>query len=161
MAFINDYLSDEEMEMFKKLNIPYPHDTGKHGIIGYSPNAYKLKALRRTCTIDRAEEIYFFYCGTEKYDMENIPKDHYFYLIWNKELGNDIVTIILEQIYGQSNDNHKEHIISWKIVDCYSKYAGKITDEKIITKIKEALSVYDISGHPNIKADNSRVKFDF
>lgn len=160
MAFINDYLSNEEMEMFKKLNIQYPLATGINGIIGYSLGAYKLKALRETCTIDREEEIYFFYCGTERYDKENIPKEHYFYLLWNKELSNNIVTIVLEQKCKRI-DNSMEYLICWEMKSCYSKTGNINIDEKIILKIKEALSVYGIDGNPDYPIEDDLVEFNF
>lgn len=161
MAFINDYLSDEEEEMFKKLNISYPAATGITGIIGCSPNTYLLKALKRTCTIDRNEKLYFFYCGTEQYDMENIPNDHYFYLLWNKELGDKIVTIVLEKIYKSIDNNQTEHIIFWKIKKLYIEEEHKKIKELIILKIKEALSVYGIDGEPGYILKTTKVDFDF
>lgn len=161
MAFVNDYLSDDEMEMFKKLNISYPDATGINGIIGYSPNAYKFKVLRETCTIDREAEIYFYYCGTERYDKENIPKMQYFYLLWKEEFGNDILTIILERERKYDNENHSEKIIFWKKKDIYFVLTDNKINDKIILKIKEALSVYNISGDPDNKENNRRVDFDF
>lgn len=80
-----------------KKNISYPSATGISGIIGYTSEAYTLEILRPSCTIDREGKIYFFDCGLEKYDFDNIPTMRYFYLLWNKELGNDIVTVILEK----------------------------------------------------------------
>jgi len=53
MGFVNDYLTDEEQEMFRKRAIPNGA-TWKGGILGYEP----YDNVR--CTIDRENLVYLF-----------------------------------------------------------------------------------------------------
>jgi hypothetical protein len=72
MAFVNDYLTDKEKEMFRQRAIP----TGvfwKGGILGYNPYS-KVR-----CTLDRDEHIYLFNLGRH-HDTED-PYEHNFRLV--------------------------------------------------------------------------------
>ena len=57
--FVNDYLTDEEQEMFRKRAIPNgAHWRGEGAILGYEP--YDLMP----CTVDRENHVYLFDLGT-------------------------------------------------------------------------------------------------
>ena len=87
MGFVNDYLTDEEQEMFEKRAIPNGA-TWKGGILGCNlPN----KAI---CTIDRENHVYLFDLGTYHdaldFDLYN------FELVWDDVLGNIGVTFTMK-----------------------------------------------------------------
>lgn len=148
MAFINDYLNEEEMEEFKRKAIPFRNDYDSGIILGYNENATKSFLSRVECTFDREEKIYLFYCGTEKYDFENIPKEHYFKLVWENEFGNDAISMTLENKYKNFSGKAEDVIICWDItyLSLNINNAGK--KDKLISKLKEALAVYGFNGRP-------------
>ena len=55
MGFVNDYLTDEEQELFRKKAVHYgnPLYRERCGILGYEPYS-TVK-----CTVDREKQIYF------------------------------------------------------------------------------------------------------
>ena len=151
-GFVNDYLTKEEQEMFRKRAIPNGA-TWKGGILGYEP--YDLVP----CTVDRENHIYLFDLG--KYH-DALDLDLYnFELVWDDVLGNMGVTFTMkyedigEYIFGVGND------IIWKEFKLNLPYKLHSKRELIIDKIKEAMYTYGITGRPGAPIPEYKIEFDF
>lgn len=151
-GFVNDYLTVEEQEMFRKRAIPNGA-TWKGGILGCNlPN-------KARCTVDRENHIYLFDLGTYHdaldFDLYN------FELVWDDVLGNIGVTFTMkyedigEYIFGVGND------IIWKEFELNLPYKLHSKRELIIDKIKEAMLIYGISGRPGAPIPEYKIEFDF
>lgn len=154
--FVNDYLTDEEQEMFRKRAIP----NGAHwrgGILGYEG----CDDVR--CTIDRENHIYLFDLG--KYH-DALDLDMYnFELVWDDVLGNRGVTFTMkyeytsERIIGGVGRN-----IIWKDFKLNMQYElhpkRELVRELVIDKIKEAMQTYGTSGDIGWKP-KYKIEFDF
>ena len=151
--FVNDYLTDEEQEMFRKRAIP----NGAHwrgGILGYEG----CDDVR--CTIDRENHIYLFDLG--KYD-DALDLDMYnFELVWDDVLGNRGVTFTMkyeytsERIIGGVGRN-----IIWKDFKLNMPYEFHSKRELVIDKIKEAMQTYGTTGRPEAPIPKYKIEFDF
>ena len=87
MGFVNDYLTKEEQEMFRKRAIP----NGANwigGILGYEP--YDLVP----CTVDRENHVYLFDLG-KYHDALDLDLCN-FELVWDEMLGNIGVTFTMK-----------------------------------------------------------------
>ena len=151
-GFVNDYLTKEEQEMFRKRAIPNGA-TWKGGILGYEP--YDLVP----CTVDRENHVYLFDLGTYHdaldFDLYN------FELVWDDVLGNMGVTFTMkyedigEYIFGVGND------IIWKEFKLNLPYKLHSKRELIIDKIKEAMYTYGITGRPGAPIPEYKIEFGF
>ena len=155
MGFVNDYLTDEEQEMFRKRAIPNgAHWRGEGAILGYEP--YDLMP----CTVDRENHVYLFDLGTYHdaldYDLYN------FELVWDDVLGNIGVTFTMKYEYtseriigGVGRD------ILWKDFKLNLPYELYSKRELIIDKIKEAMQTYGTTGRPGAPIPEYKIEFDF
>ena len=151
-GFVNDYLTKEEQEMFRKRAIPNGA-TWRGGILGYEP--YDLVP----CTVDRENHVYLFDLGTYHdaldFDLYN------FELVWDDVLGNMGVTFTMkyedigEYIFGVGND------IIWKEFKLNLPYKLHSKRELIIDKIKEAMYTYGITGRPGAPIPKYKIEFGF
>ena len=152
--FVNDYLTDEEQEMFEKRAIPMGvWWRGKGAILGCDlPNKVR-------CTIDRENHVYLFDLGTYHdaldFDLYN------FQFVWDDVLGNIGVTFTMKYEYtseriigGVGRD------ILWKDFKLNLPYELHSKRELIINKIKEAMLTFGldegIGWEPKYK-----IEFDF
>jgi len=152
MGFVNDYLTKEEQEMFRKRAIPNGA-TWRGGILGYEP--YDLVP----CTVDRENHVYLFDLG--KYH-DALDLDLYnFQFVWDDVLGNIGVTFTMKYEYTS------ERIIGgvgcdilWKDFKLNLPYELHSKRELIINKIKEAMLTFGldegIGWEPKYK-----IEFDF
>jgi hypothetical protein len=152
MAFVNDYLTNEEKEVFKQKAIP----TGvfwKGGILGYDPYS-KVK-----CTLDRDKHIYLF--DLERHHDAEYLDEHNFRLVWDALSGNEAILIsarkrfLSESIPGNGCD------ILWHSFNLGLPKNLKSEKAIIIDKFKEALIVFELNGNPRWKKTNRIIKFDF
>ena len=151
-GFVNDYLTKEEQEVFRKRAIPNGA-AWRGGILGYEP--YDLVP----CTVDRENHVYLFDLGTYHdaldFDLYN------FELVWDDVLGNMGVTFTMkyedigEYIFGVGND------IIWKEFKLNLPYKLHSKRELIIDKIKEAMYTYGITGRPGAPIPEYKIEFDF
>jgi len=150
--FVNDYLTDEEQEMFRKRAIP----NGAHwrgGILGYEG----CDDVR--CTIDRENHVYLFDLG--KYH-DALDLDLYnFQFVWDV-LGNIGVTFTMKYEYTS------ERIIGgvgcdilWKDFKLNLPYELHSKRELIIDKIKEAMLTFGTTGRPGAPTPKYKIEFDF
>ena len=150
-GFVNDYLTKEEQEMFRKRAIPNGA-TWRGGILGYEP--YDLVP----CTVDRENHIYLFDLG--KYH-DALDLDLYnFELVWDDVLGNIGVTFTMKyESIGEYVDGVGRDII-WKDFKLNLRYELRSKRELIIDKIKEAMQTFGTSGDPGYKP-SYKAYFDF
>ena len=150
-GFVNDYLTKEEQEMFRKRAIPNGA-TWKGGILGYEP--YDLVP----CTVDRENHVYLFDLG--KYH-DALDLDLYnFELVWDDVLGNMGVTFTMKyESIGEYVDRVGRDII-WKEFKLNLPYEFRSKRELIIDKIKEAMQTFGTSGDPGYKP-SYKAYFDF
>ena len=151
MGFVNDYLTKEEQEMFRKRAIPNGA-TWRGGILGYEP--YDLVP----CTVDRENHVYLFDLG--KYH-DALDLDLYnFELVWDDVLGNMGVTFTMKyESIGEYVDRVGRDII-WKEFKLNLPYEFRSKRELIIDKIKEAMQTFGTSGDPGYKP-SYKAYFDF
>lgn len=152
-GFVNDYLTKEEQEMFRKRAIPNGA-TWRGGILGYEG----CDDVR--CTIDRENHVYLFDLGTYHdaldFDLYN------FELVWDDVLGNMGVTFTMKYEYtseriigGVGRD------IIWKDFKLNLPYKLHSKRELIIDKIKEAMYTYGTTGRPGAPIPEYKIEFDF
>ena len=151
-GFVNDYLTKEEQEMFRKRVIPNGA-TWRGGILGYEP--YDLVP----CTVDRENHVYLFDLG--KYH-DALDLDLYnFELVWDDVLGNMGVTFTMKyESIGEYVDRVGRDII-WKEFKLNLPYEFRSKRELIIDKIKEAMYTYGTTGRPGAPIPEYKIEFDF
>ena len=151
-GFVNDYLTKEEQEMFRKRVIPNGA-TWRGGILGYEP--YDLVP----CTVDRENHVYLFDLG--KYH-DALDLDLYnFQFLWDDVLGNIGVTFTMKyESIGEYVDGVGRDII-WKDFKLNLPYKLHSKRELIIDKIKEAMYTYGITGRPGAPIPEYKIEFDF
>ena len=151
-GFVNDYLTKEEQEMFRKRAIPNGA-TWKGGILGYEP--YDLVP----CTVDRENHVYLFDLGTYH---DALDLDLYnFQFVWDDVLGNIGVTFTMKyESIGEYVDGVGRDII-WKDFKLNLPYKLHSKRELIIDKIKEAMYTYGITGRPGAPIPKYKIEFDF
>ena len=150
-GFVNDYLTKEEQEMFRKRAIPNGA-TWRGGILGYEG----CDDVR--CTIDRENHVYLFDLG--KYH-DALDLDLYnFQFLWDDVLGNIGVTFTMKyESIGEYVDGVGRDII-WKEFKLNLPYEFRSKRELIIDKIKEAMQTFGTSGDPGYKP-SYKAYFDF
>ena len=153
MGFVNDYLTVEEQEMFRKRAIPNGA-TWRGGILGYEP--YDLVP----CTVDRENHVYLFDLG-KYYDALDLDL-YNFQFVWDDVLGNIGVTFTMKYEYtseriigGVGRD------ILWKDFKLNLPYELHSKRELIIDKIKEAMYTYGTTGRPGAPIPEYKIEFDF
>ena len=151
-GFVNDYLTKEEQEVFRKRAIPNGA-TWRGGILGYEP--YDLVP----CTVDRENHVYLFDLGTYH---DALDLDLYnFQFVWDDVLGNIGVTFTMKyESIGEYVDGVGRDII-WKDFKLNLPYKLHSKRELIIDKIKEAMYTYGITGRPGAPIPKYKIEFDF
>ena len=154
MGFVNDYLTKEEREMFRKRAIPIGvWWRGKGAILGYDKSDSEL-----LCTIDRENQIYLFDLGKDHASEDY--NEYNFALVWydlNDDKGIQFTIqrkYVGDYIIGVGCDMEWYNIKLGLSDKLYSK--RKI----ILDIIKEALTVYGVDGYPDLQP-NVNINFDF
>ena len=151
--FVNDYLTDEEQEMFRKRAIPIGvWWRGKGAILGYDPGDLVW------CTVDRENHVYLF--NIEKHhDAEDLDVEN-FKLVWDYLGKNEGITFTMkrefvgEYKFGIGND------IVWKNFNLYLSDELYPKREIIVDKIKEAMRTYGLGGRVGTMP-KYKIEFDF
>lgn len=158
MAFVNDYLTDEEIEKFRKLNISY----GKK-ICSVSDRAVgTMNSIIMggvICTIDRSNGMYLFYCGTDQaFGREEFWSPDFFIFIKEKKNETIVAKIGLERTHpnGFGEIYWKLYCINAQLYEKSVNYDSK----NVIDDLKNALRVYKVDGDPR-RIDVTGIKFDF
>lgn len=151
MGFVNDYLTDEEQEMFRKRAIPNGA-IWRGGILGYEG----CDNVR--CTIDRENHIYLFDLG-KYHDAVDLDLCN-FELVWDDVLGNNGVTFTMKYEYTSERVSGIGRDIRWKNFDLNLSYDFRSKRELIIDKIKEAMQTYGRSGQLETQP-KYKIEFDF
>ena len=143
MAFINDYLTEEEKKRFEKYGLNYPAGSGKETLkLGDDGTNCK-------CTVDRIQQIYLFHTTNSFQGRELIKMIDYFSLVFEKDGKGYVAYFDLEAI-----NNDKEYHKLWKMRGFDANLVKHLSDKEIVKYLKEALDVYGISGRKgNSKAN--------
>ena len=153
MGFVNDYLTDEEQEMFEKRAIPMGvWWRGKGAILGCDlPNKIR-------CTIDRENHVYLFNIG-KHHDAEDLDVEN-FKLVWDYLGKNEGIAFTMkrefvgEYKFGIGND------IVWNNFNLYLSDELYPKREIIVDKIKEAMRTYGLGGRAGT-IPRYKIEFDF
>ena len=152
MGFVNDYLTKEEQEMFRKRAIPNGA-TWRGGILGYEP--YDLVP----CTVDRENHVYLFDLG-KYHDALDLDLCN-FELVWDEMLGNIGVTFTMKhESIGEYVEGVGRDMI-WKDFKLNLPYEFYSKRDAIVDKIKEAMLTYGISGRLGAAIPKYKIEFDF
>lgn len=158
MAFVNDYLTEDEIEKFRKLNISY----GKmicdedNEAVG-TESAYFREGVR--CTLDRDKKMYLFYCGNDSsFGREELWSPDFFIFIQEKQNETIVTKVGLERTHpnGFSEIFWKLYFINAQLYEKRVEYDSK----NVIEDLKNALRVYKVDGDPR-RIDVTKIKFDF
>ena len=158
MAFVNDYLTEDEIKQFRRLNISYGKKISivSDKIVGTKNSRVYGGVI---CTIDRANGMYLFYCGDDSaFGREEFWSPEFFVFVQEKQNETIITRVGMEMLF----QNHHTQIC-WKLycinTKCYEtdrdSDSGNALDD-----LKAALRVYGINGDPR-KEKQPDVVFDF
>ena len=158
MAFINDYLTEEEIEKFRRLNISYGKKicVTSNEIVGTIKNRYFGGVI---CTIDRSNGMYLFYCGDDYgFGREELWSPEFFVFI--QEIQDKIIVtkVGLEETHP---NGYSQRV--WNIYSINSKYYEtniEYDSNSVISDLKAALIIYGFDGDPREK-DVSTTDFNF
>ncbi len=148
MAFVNDYLTEEEKAKFEEYNVLY-HEACNHAGLRVGVGSGRIK-----CTLDRERSIYLFHDINSIERREFIREVDYFVLVAVEEDKVSVAYFDLEDITTSTEYHMYWHMSSY---ECMS--VTNISNERIILYLKEALSAYGISGR--IGKSTAKVGFDF
>ncbi|MCR5208900.1 MAG: hypothetical protein K6C99_01670 [Lachnospiraceae bacterium] len=158
MAFVNDYLTEDEIEKFRKLNISY----GKmicnedNEVVG-TESAYYKEGIR--CTLDRDKKMYLFYCNDDQaFGREEFWSPEFFVFIQEKQ--NELI-VTRVGLKRKHFNNYSRQV--WSLYSINSKcYKTNIEydSKNILAYLKEALTTYGFDGDPR-EIDDERTEFDF
>ena len=146
MAFINDYLTEEEKKKFEQYNFLYHVNTDDEGV--------KLGTGSESCTIDRENEMYLFHSVNTFERREFMIKIDYFSLVIVKNNIASVAYFDLKNL-GDSSEYHK----IWKMEGYDLTNVKNIEEDNVIKCLKEALVGYGIYG--KIGVSTAKIGFDF
>jgi len=156
MAFVNDYLTEEEKKKFAGYQLKYaPNCPHNSRILGTDENIGGV-----WCTVDRERKIYLFYCGDNyriSFDCaDNSIYRKYFALVIDEETPAVVYVSMVDEWGSVENDGYR---VLWKLKELDNRSNNKYLDKDILVYVKEALHVYGRDGEPG---SNPRIsKFDF
>ncbi len=157
MAFVNDFLSNQEIEKFRNLKISY----GKKICIVSDEIVGTMKSIFGgvECTIDRSKGMYLFYCGIDSaFGREEFWSPDYFIFIQEKQNEMIVTKVGLER----TDPNGLTEIL-WKLYSINSKFYETNIDydpKNVIDDLKDALRIYKVNGDPR-RIDKTTISFDF
>ena len=148
MAFVNDYLTEEEKKKLEEYNLLYPDKSDY--------NSLKLGVGKGNvrCTLDREHEIYLFHSVNTFERRENIRSYDYFSLVIVKDNIASVAHFYLENMH----DNFNYHKI-WKLRGIDLRNIQNVKEKEVTRYLKEALVGYGIRG--KIGISTARIGFDF
>ncbi len=153
MAFINDYLTNKEIEKFKEYQIKYaPKCTNNHKVLGTEKRRGGI-----WCTVDRERKVYLFYCGDNYRErLDGLGASQYFAMVINITDPNVFYISLERQIGVMDKDGYN---ILWDLIGVETKSNVKEFDALTLELLKEALGVYGLDGDP--QKMQRIVKFNF
>lgn len=151
MAFVNDYLTEEEIEKFRGYNLKYPEWTD-HGnrTIGVYENS--IKGVR--CTLDRERQIYLFQTHNSSMERRKFIFYDCFMLVMVRDGVPAVGYINLENVRETM-----EYSRLWKIRGMNQNGLSDIPRSEFLEILKEALLVYGINGRVGRVYNNIAFKF--
>ncbi len=158
MAFVNDYLTEDEIEKFRKLNISYGKMICKEDneVVG-TESAYYKEGIR--CTLDRDKKMYLFYCGDDQaFGREEFWSPEFFVFIQEKQNELIVTRVGLKKTHPNGFSQRV-----WSIYCINSKYYEtniEYDSNNILADLKEALTTYGFDGNPR-EIDEASTEFDF
>ena len=140
MTFINEYVSDEDV---KKYKLQEMWDR-------YHPFNKDVTGFRYTWTIDQEKEVFFIpvLSGREEYSNR---KECIFY--WQ---GIELEVTLTEQVLSSGNKLG----VRWCLVSIRKPDGKKISDQEILSTLRDALRVYGYRGIWR-QVDGYQVELDF
>ncbi|NLK96444.1 MAG: hypothetical protein GX275_14875 [Clostridiales bacterium] len=140
MAFVNAYLTEEEMRKLIAANIPHPLN-----------KRWKMGENIRRWTVDKENKIYLFHCGV--IDREDYNNEMFALILGNMD-AEHFVTIHLYREHSKDKSEelkakyNNEDIVVWKFIDMNipEKLEQYFTQKDILVSLNEALDVYAIDG---------------
>lgn len=152
MAFINDYLTEEEKARFEEYNVMYPRECDHAGLrIGVGNG-------RKSCTIDREREMFLFHARNSEDRREYDEYIDFFTLVIVKDNKPSVMYINLEKESGMTRED-KDYDFLWKCRGWNMDRAKEYSQEELLEYVKEALCAYGCTG--SVKNLKFNVKFDF
>jgi hypothetical protein len=151
MAFINEYISEEDIEKYQINEVMNSYQ---------GEGEFPKKYYKHLWTIDKEKESWFMWV-----DMPHEPLDHTrftgenFFILHYKDKN---IEIVLKKVFEESSVKNIEnpYYITWKL-DRISKPKAlqNLSDDEIIEILKEALNVYANEGiRTKIPQENIIVK---
>jgi len=152
MAFINDYLTEEEKKNFELYSIFYPKESD------LAKRKVGVSGGRISCTLDREREMYLFQAENSDDRREYDEFIEYFTFVLVKGGKASVFYVNLEMDKHVSYEE-SDYDISWILKGWNMSKAEDYTKEQLIKYFKEAMCAYGCWGSlENIKF---RVKFLF
>ncbi len=144
MAFVNEYISDEDREKYN-IDDLYIRENSRLIRKGLSDN-HKLN-----WTIDRERGLYLMKVRVGREELSNRS-------IWILNWQGQEIKIKIDRADGGSlTYSDLPYIVIWNLVDIELVNVTDITNKKVIEVLKEALIEYGV----NVYVDNAVVKFNF
>lgn len=148
MAFSNEYLTEEEIELIKKTG----HDAlvnTRNGIFCYV----------NRCTVDRARKIWLIHYSRRADYGDSRTRDERFVLFYGAIDKNNIVELCLENLGierdVQVKEKHNAKFIKYWAIKKINISQSLTVGEKDIRKLlEEIMSAYAILGTPNEKRED-------
>jgi len=153
MAFVNDYLTEEEKKKFAGYQLKYaPKCSNCNSILG---TVKRLGGM--WCTLDRERKFYFFDCGVNDRDWLDGKNCFNYFALVLEESDICLAYIALEKLHGSVEKDGYE--ILWDFKELDNRCRNKYSDELILSYVKEALDAYGLRGKP--QDENWIVKTNF
>ncbi len=142
MAFINDYLTEEEVERFKSYQLKNaPGCTNNHKILG---TVQRLGGIR--CTVDRDRLMYLFDCGVnDRMWLDGLSEAQYFALVIENEKPCLAYFALIKDYGSLENDGYHT---KWELEGIDNRCKDKYSDDELCNYLKQAMCAYGLGGEP-------------
>ena len=142
MAFINDYLTEEEVERFKSYQLKNaPGCSNNHKILGTEKCFGKV-----LCTIDRERLMYLFDCGVNhRMWLDGLSEAQYFALVIENEKPCLAYFALVQRIGGLKERGCN---VLWELENIDNRCKDKYSDDLLLDYLKQALHAYGLDGEP-------------
>ena len=160
-GFVNEYVCDADIKKYKLQEIhPIDQERLDEGLVHYQ------------WAIDREREIWFTYKESEESGLDGYDvRDPEYYTgngIYVLHYKGENIEVVLRRHYDEEREqekitNNNPYYFIWELIRINKPESlNDISDEEIITILKEALSVYGAPGiYTSIAPDNAMIQFKF
>ena len=143
MAFVNEYISDENIEKFQinELMNSYQVEQGYRGQKPFPDKYYK-----HHWTIDKERESWFMWVDTPHDSLEPSRYTGERFFIFNYQDKN--IEVVLRKVFEESSSKLTDNPFNvvWRL-DCITPESiEELSHEDIVELVKEALNVYGVEG---------------